>query len=79
MGLQRIDKIDVVKFWLQIEGYVGAKYVYNFLYRDKTGKLLSFAPTRNVNWNNQQNKLIVNSLGRKFGFKCMHGMLLRLG
>ena len=72
MGLQRIDKKDVVKFWLQIEGYVGAKYVYNFLYRDKTGKLLSFAPTRNVNWNNQQdNKLIVNSRGKKVWFQ-MH-------
>ena len=72
MGLQRIEKKNVVKFWLQIEGYVGGKYVYNFLYRDKAGKLLSFTPTRHVNWNTQQdNKKIVNARGEKVWFQ-MH-------
>ena len=46
MGIQKIQKKDIIKFWFQAEGYVGQRFYFHFLYRDTKGKLLKFIPKR---------------------------------
>ncbi len=51
MGMQKIQKEDIVKFWFQKEGYVGIRFYFHFLYRDSQGNLLKFIPMREAGKN----------------------------
>ena len=51
MGMQKIQKKDIVRYWFQTEGYVGQRFYFHFLYRDSEGKLLKFIPKREAGIN----------------------------